>query len=400
MFKVPGVTPSISGAAPKSKPREADGLGSGEGRKLVVMCVLLAISGIYVLQLIRPKRVKPPPPKHGRRLDEQIVVKLEQKTKKQKAKAFVNDPSVLKSAKDFQIDQVEDEAYHYVLNMVHSRSPEEMAAAVEKVPYKAYKDKKGLEATRGKTVRVVGRLLDYWQRVLDRYPNPSGLAWIWEGVLKTDTGLYMVAITDKQIEPAIGHRYGDAVEFEGVFIKAHAFSTNDPTGKRPTRAYPYLVGRSFRRVNMKTYEEAYPRPLASMLLLVVLALLAVGGLIHLLTRRGEADKRERRNTLARKRLERSLKQGKAAAVVVGGPVEGLSKGPDGKEPSSVDGNPAEAATVEGAEAAPDVAVVEDAEAAPEAATVEGAEAAPDVAAVEDAAPDAEATMGSEAPKES
>ena len=198
----------------------------------------------------------------------------------------------------------------------------------DKIPYTDYLDLDKCAANRGKVQRLYGRILSYWQRVLDQYPNNSGLAWVWQAFVQTDDGIFMVVITDKNSEPEIGRNTGDSIEIDAVFAKGYRYTSS----KKGTLSVPLLVGRDFKRIRSATYDEAYPLPLVYAMTFITLFMIFGAVAVHYYYKRTDRHVREQRNSLRRKRLERTKRDRAANKATPGKDQAADPKAPE-EEPA-------------------------------------------------------------------
>lgn len=301
-------SPAKVAVSPNSKTMSAaeqEALSRAEGRKLVVMFVLFVICSAFAVQLLLPEPKRPDDAPRGIPLTEEEMQEMDKRfIAEVKIKPFVENENVEKTAQDFAQDQFEDDIFHYYIHKVHQSTDQELASQFsgENIKYTDFNDLEKIQENRGKVQRLAGRILSYWQRVLQRWPNNSGLAWVWQAMVQTDDGIYMVVITDKDFEPEIGRLHGDSIEIDAVFIKGYQYSS-----KKGTLRMPLMAGRDFKRIRSATYDESYPLPLAYAMTIITLIMIFGGFLIHFYYKRADKSMGQHRASLRRKRMERNSK---------------------------------------------------------------------------------------------
>ncbi|MDF1663983.1 MAG: hypothetical protein P1V97_19595 [Planctomycetota bacterium] len=301
-------SPAKVAVSPHSKTMSAaeqEALSKGEGRKLVVMFVLFVICAAFAVQLLLPAPKRPDNAPRGIPLTEEELMQVDKRfIAEVKIQPFVENENVEKTAQDFNQDEFEDDIFHYYIHKVHQSTDDELKAQFsgKNVPYQDFNDLEKIQVNRGKVQRLHGRILSYWQRVLMRWPNSSGLAWVWQAMVQTDDGIFMVVITDKDFEPEIGRLHGDSVEINAVFIKGYQYAS-----KKGVLRMPLLAGRDFKRIHSATYDESYPLPLAYAMTIITLLMVFGGFIVHQYYKRADKSMREHRATLRRKRMERNSK---------------------------------------------------------------------------------------------
>jgi len=199
---------------------------------------------------------------------------------------------------------MEDNIFYYFLHRVHGESGESLTRQKAEFPeYRSLVNPEVCQRYRGQVKRLNGRLLSYWQRVLERYPNDAGLAWVWQAFMQTDEGMFMVVITDKQIEPEVGRLTGDSVQIDAVFVKGYEYTAQKDVVLR----VPLFVGRDFKRLTTRSYQEAYPYPIVYAMVFI-LGLLGISALfVHLYFRRVDKGLQTQRFALTRKRVEKMVR---------------------------------------------------------------------------------------------
>lgn len=301
-------SPAKVAVSPNSKTMSAaeqEALSKGEGRKLVVMFVLFVICGAFAVQLLLPAPARPDNAPRGIPLSEEEMVQMDKRfIAEVKIQPFVENEDVENTAQDFNQDQFEDDIFHYYIHKVHQSTDEELKAQYsgKNIPYIDFNRLDKIQLNRGKVQRLHGRILSYWQRVLTRWPNNSGLAWIWQAMVQTDEGIFMVAITDKDFEPEVGRLHGDSIEIDAVFIKGYQYSS-----KKGVLRMPLMAGRDFKRIRSATYDESYPLPLAYAMTFITLLMIFGGFVVHQYYKRADKSMGLHRATLRRKRMERNNK---------------------------------------------------------------------------------------------
>lgn len=302
----------------KLSQEEAEAFSRQEGRKVIVMCVLFGITAVYVTQLLFPGPIERKK-QFGKKLDDQVMVQLKKKMQEQgtEVKPFVQNPGVLESAKDFELDQFEDTTLHYFLHRVHNKetkeSLEKQCLDVDSIQYKSFVKPEKCAEMRGRTLRLNGRIISSWQRVLATYPNDSGLAWVWQHLMQDNNGIYMVVITDKDSEPEIGRTNGDIVQIDAVFCKGYRFSSEN----KGNLAVPLVVGRDFKRMRTKTYDEAYPYPLAYAMTAITLFMVLGAFILFTVISRSDKEFNKQQIALRKQRLSRALNKQKAEKEISG-----------------------------------------------------------------------------------
>ncbi|MCW8139636.1 MAG: hypothetical protein KIT58_12130, partial [Planctomycetota bacterium] len=109
---------------------------------------------------------------------------------------FEPDPQVLAAVDDTVMDLVEEPAFYQMLAAVRSRPDEERDRLPELVgtfTWEQLNHDAGRAQARGKYVKVTGRFITpLFQRVLERYPNEADLAWVWQGMFRSQGRGYFV----------------------------------------------------------------------------------------------------------------------------------------------------------------------------------------------------------------
>lgn len=221
---------------------------------------------------------------------------------------FQLDRSVFAGIDDSALEVVEEPAFYQLVAFLHHMPDEELGQAPTK--HGAFeweqlhgKDRVGIERARGKFITVRGRFVTrLFQRVLARYPNEAGLAWVWQGTFRAQNRGYFVTITDKDFDPAHGP-YGTPVELTGAFLRIYRYQPEDP--EADVKSLPHLVVKRIKRVEAAfDIRERYPR-FVGWIMGGLLALAFAGLLLYARTaRRGDAQALAWLRAQQRKRLER------------------------------------------------------------------------------------------------
>lgn len=293
-----------------------DAFSKNEGRKLLVMAVLLLISIFYVGKLILPKQIEQEAKEIGRGLPDQVLIQLQQRAGavEEEPVPFKEDQGLVEGIVDFQQDVLEDDTLYYYLHKMTTETPESLAAKVEPMPYQGFADDDKRKALRGKVRRINGRIVDYWQRVLERYPNDAKLAWVWQAYVESEDGHFMVIMTDKKIEPAVGRFIGDAVSVDAMFVKGYQYTPRDEKKRRGAIRVPLFMGRDFKIIRTRTYEEAYPYPIAYAMVVVSAGVFVILVFALLYFRRNDRDFEAQHRSMRRRRFQRKNKSPDPAAA--------------------------------------------------------------------------------------
>ena len=286
-----------------------DSLSRAEGRKLMTMLVLLLVASSYVIPMLLkgPAKTKPKV-KLGNSLAPEVLIDLRKRreTLPEAPIPFKEDREIPSGAQDFVRDRLEDETFHYYVHMAHSLGKDGFKTEPETIVYESLATPEGCAKARGKVTKLRGRLVSYDQRVLNVWPNPSGLAWVWLALFHaSDNHLYYVVITDKTIEPNVGRHYGDALEVEAVFAKGFEYTPAQKTRGEAIRL-PVFVGHHFRKVRSKTYEEAYPWQLAWAMAVIMLVTCVAAALLLWFQSRGDKEFEKTHASLRQRRFKRKL----------------------------------------------------------------------------------------------
>jgi hypothetical protein len=253
------------------------------------------------------------------------------------------DQAVLDRVEDYGLDVVEETGLYHLAAHMRRQSDEELAKSAKDEPWDwtALRTPEGRKASRGKVRTLQGRfLIPLWQRVLERYPNEIGVAWVWQGIFRVQNRGYYVTITDKTFEPEIGPS-GTIIEFEAAFLKGHAYDT-----EQGIKRFPHVVVKKMRKVA--------PRPewdyMNSEIVWGAMLAFVVGGFLVFLYARGSAKSGKEFDAWRHKRLT-----SKKAGTPKGGEPAGA--GPPAEPESPPAAEPASPPPAE-AEAPPAAAVVE------------------------------------------
>ena len=285
------------------------------------------------------------------------------------AQAFVYDPEVVAQTVDGEIDLVEEPAFYQVLARVHFLSEDEVARAPAELGAFDWTDlhtPEGVAKARGKFLTVRGRFwIPLWQRVLERYPNETGteVAWVWQGIFRSQNRGFFVTITDKNLEPEIGPE-GDEVELTVALLKAFRFKALNGE----VMSYPHVIARSIRRVEPPPARD----PMNDPMLWGAVGVILVIGLVVFAYAKGSSRGERRFEDWRRKRIYDARKKGlvKVAEGTLKAEHEAAKTGAEAAQAAASE--PADAAACGPLKAYP----VADAAAQPDAAPPMGAGEAP------------------------
>lgn len=403
-----------------AKQQQLEFMSKQESRKLALLAIVLVVGAGYLFtrphvplptaeELELGVEVQPPTGQDPQRVL-QTMERLEQEQRAGVAHVVTRrevDPDVLASVEDFALDVVEEPAFYQMLARVHSMSDEELAAAPATGgtwTWEQLNTEDGRARARGKFATLQGRCwIPLYQRVLETYPNEAGLAWVWQGLFRTQNRGFFVTITDKTFDPKHGP-YGDNLELTGAFLKVYRY-TPASTEQGEQAAYPHLIVKSIRRLPQTTELARETHPAAPVLaVLVVIAGIAM--FIYVKgSRKGEerfeAWRAEKVRLRARAALGARLDEAAAAAAAAPAPAsaDAAPAVPPTTEPPpvAVPAPPTETPAAPEPPAAiaptpaPDVAPAPTPDVAPEAPPAPAPDAAPAPAPDAGPAPEAPAT---------
>lgn len=237
------------------------------------------------------------------------------------------DPKVLEAVKDGEpIDEVEEPAFYQLVAQVHGMSDAEIDAAPVTSgtwTWESLRSEPGRLQARGKFAKLYGRFLTpLYQRVLMKYPNESGLAWVWQATFRVHDRGFFLTITDKDFEPKTWPQ-DDPIQLTGVFLKVHAFRPVS-TDVREVHSMPHVICKRIERMSPTLMPKREQGPQGLILVGIVLASMLCMWLYVRAGKKGDARfdawraRRNREKTL--EALKNSLDQAARDAGAAGPPV--------------------------------------------------------------------------------